>query len=135
MRSLTVASAALLALAAGAVTAVPSAALSTDGTPPGEHAVFLTVSGDANTWIRGVLLSCAPEPSGYHPFAKEACADLDRVGGDFDALPREYRICTKEYAPVTVGATGTFQGRPVDWRKTYGNACEMEASTGYVFRF
>ncbi|MFD9860986.1 subtilase-type protease inhibitor [Streptomyces alboflavus] len=134
MRSLTVTSAALLACAAAAAGAVPSAAVSAEA-PPGKHEIFLAVSGDADTWIRGVLLSCVPEPSGHHPFAREACAELDRAGGDFDRLPQEDRICTKEYAPVTVGATGTFQGRPVDWHRTYGNACEMAASTGHVFSF
>ncbi|MFI8931088.1 subtilase-type protease inhibitor [Streptomyces sp. NPDC053474] len=132
MRSLLVTSAALLALAASAV---PSAAASAEGPPPGGRGLFLTLSGDQNTWIRGVLLRCAPEPSGHHPFAREACAELDRAGGDFDELPHEDRICTKEFDPVTVGATGTFRGRPVAWHKTYGNACELEASTGHVFRF
>ncbi|QDQ10167.1 SSI family serine proteinase inhibitor [Streptomyces spectabilis] len=132
MRTLLVTSAALLALAGSAV---PSAAVPADGTAPAERGLFLTLSGDQNTWMRGMLLRCAPEPSGPHPFAREACAELDRAGGDFGELPQEERICTKEYAPVTVGATGTFQGRPVAWHKTYGNACEMEASTGHVFRF
>ncbi|WP_234334343.1 SSI family serine proteinase inhibitor [Streptomyces sp. NRRL B-1347] len=105
MRSFLVTSAALLALAASAV---PSAAASAEGPPPGERGLFLTLSGDQNTWMRGVLLRCTPEPSGHHPFAREACADLDQAGGDFDELPHDERICTKEYAPVTVGATGTF---------------------------
>ncbi|WP_172383567.1 subtilase-type protease inhibitor [Streptomyces sp. MNP-20] len=132
MRSLLVTPAALFALA---TVAGPAAAAPVDGPQPDARGLFLTVSGAENTWIRGLLLRCTPEPSGHHPFAREACAELDRAGGDFGELPREDRICTKEYDPVTVGATGTFQGRPVAWHKTYGNACEMQASTGHVFRF
>ncbi|MEI5102473.1 subtilase-type protease inhibitor [Streptomyces sp. PmtG] len=132
MRSLFAASAALFALTSAAV---PAAAAPAEGASPPERGLFLTLSGDQNTWIRGVLLRCAPQPSGHHPFAQEACAELGRAGGDLDRLPQDYRMCAKEYDPVTVGATGTFQGRPVAWHKTYGNACELVASTGHVFRF
>lgn len=47
----------------------------------------------------------------------------------------ESGICTKQYAPVTVSASGTYRGRPVGWHKTYDNACTMTYSTGDVFRF
>ncbi|MFF9896175.1 SSI family serine proteinase inhibitor [Streptomyces longispororuber] len=103
--------------------------------PAHERGVLLTVSGAENTWIRGVRLSCVPEPSGPHPFAGRACAELDQARGDLDALPKENRACTKRFDPVTVSATGTHRGRPVTWHRTYGNACEMAASTGHVFRF
>ncbi|MGH4034977.1 SSI family serine proteinase inhibitor [Actinomycetota bacterium Odt1-20B] len=102
-------------------------------TPP--RGVFLTVSGDENTWIRGVLLRCAPEPSGHHPRAAAACAALDEVHGDFDALRGEPRMCTKEFDPVTVSATGTHRGRMTGWHKTYPNACVLLAQTGPVFDF
>ncbi|WP_338694020.1 SSI family serine proteinase inhibitor [Streptomyces sp. Q6] len=131
MRSLPLAAAALLSLAVAA----PAHAVVEPTPQPG---LFLTVSGDENTWIRGVLLRCAPEPSGHHPYAAEACAELDAAGGDLDGpLTPEgaARICTKEYAPVTVSAIGSHRGMMVAWHKTYGNACEMDAATGHVFRF
>ncbi|GHC50760.1 subtilase-type protease inhibitor [Streptomyces flavofungini] len=132
MRPLTVTSAALLALAAAVA---PAAAAPGTGTPPREPGLFLTVSGDDNTWIRGVLLTCEPTPSGHHPHAARACAELDAVGGDFAALPVAPEPCTMEYAPVTVSASGEFRGRPVDWHRTFSNACHLGAGTGYVFRF
>ncbi|KUF16944.1 subtilase-type protease inhibitor [Streptomyces silvensis] len=133
MRPITVTAAALLALAAAVA---PAAAAPGTGAPERRGGLLLTVSGDANTWIRGLVLRCAPGPSGHHPHAARACAELDAAGGDFDSLPvARDQLCTKEYAPVTVTAEGEHRGRPVAWRKTYGNACELGASTGHVFRF
>lgn len=129
MRPAHVVAAALLSLAAAA----PAHAASVDTEQPSD--LFLTVSGSERTWVRGVHLSCAPEPAGRHPYAAEACAALDAADGDLDALPVERQMCTQVYAPVTVAATGTYRGRAVDWHKTFGNRCEMEASTGPVFRF
>jgi hypothetical protein len=44
-------------------------------------------------------------------------------------------VCTKQHDPVTATADGTWHGRTVHWRKTYGNACMLDAETGSVFRF
>jgi hypothetical protein len=107
-----------------------------DGAAPARSSgVFLTVTGDDNAWVRGVLIDCATQRPTRHPHVAEACAAIDAAGGDFDALPAKKGICTKQYAPVTVSATGVHRGRHVNWHKTYGNACEMEYSTGAVFRF
>ncbi|WP_069884496.1 SSI family serine proteinase inhibitor [Streptomyces luteocolor] len=130
MRPLTVTAAALLALAAGA-----PAAHAAQEIPTPQRGLFLTVSGSDNTWIRGVLLHCEPEPSGHHPQAAKACEALAEAGGDLDALPEDPHACTKEFDPVTVSVTGTYQGRTIGWHKTYPNACTMDADTGYVFRF
>ncbi|MFJ9173138.1 SSI family serine proteinase inhibitor [Streptomyces sp. NPDC102360] len=130
MRSVYVAAAAFLSLAAAA----PAASAVTTG-PEQPRELFLTVSGAENTWVRGVHLNCVPRPSGEHPHAAEACAALEAAGGDLDALPVEQQMCTQVYDPVTVEATGTYRGKAIAWHKTFGNACTMEASTGYVFRF
>ncbi|MGW5865042.1 SSI family serine proteinase inhibitor [Streptomyces sp. NPDC055239] len=122
--------AALISLAAAAP------AHAADETAPARSSgVFLTVTGDDNAWVRGVLLDCVTQKPAHHPHMAEACAAIDAAGGDFDALPAKKGICTKQYAPVTVSATGTHRGKPVSWQKTYGNACEMGFSTGAVFRF
>ncbi|MEU6994696.1 SSI family serine proteinase inhibitor [Streptomyces sp. NPDC046465] len=132
MRPFSLAAAALIALAA----AVPAQAA--DGTPAApapQRGLFLTVSGAQNTWVRGVLLRCAPEPAGHHPRAAEACEAIAHARGDFDALPRDPHVCTKEFEPVTATVTGTYRGRAVGWHKTYPNACAMDVETGHVFRF
>lgn len=136
MRPLVLVAAALTAPAAAltVLAAVsPARAVATD--PPEPQGVFLTVSGDQGSWMRGELLRCEPEAWGHHPHASEACGALDRAHGNLDALVADPEMCTQVYAPVTVSANGTYRGKQVTWQKTFANACTMEASTGYVFRF
>ncbi|MGX1675125.1 SSI family serine proteinase inhibitor [Streptomyces sp. NPDC055400] len=129
MRPLVLAAAALTALAA----AGPARATATD--PPAPQGLFLTVSGDQGSWMRGELLRCEPGASGHHPHAAEACVALDGAQGDLDALNPDPEMCTQVYAPVTVTANGTYRGKKITWQKTFANACTMNASTGSVFRF
>lgn len=88
----------------------------------GDNAATATVE-------RAVTLSCAPRPDGTHPSPASACKELRFVDGEFDALaePSE-RICTRLYDPVVVSATGVWEGKPVAWETTFGNACEMAGS-------
>ncbi|MGW6060957.1 SSI family serine proteinase inhibitor [Streptomyces sp. NPDC055189] len=124
------------ALVSLAVAAPAHAAHAADGAAPARSTgIFLTVTGDDNAWVRGVLIDCTTKQPGHHPHTAEACAAIDAAKGDFDKLPAKKGICTKQYAPVTASATGTYRGKPVSWQKTYGNACEMGHSTGAVFRF
>ncbi|MFI6768149.1 SSI family serine proteinase inhibitor [Streptomyces sp. NPDC050355] len=99
-----------------------------------DQGLLLTVSGDGNTWIRGVRLGC-PDTYGRHPHALAACNALTWARGDFDALPGEPHGCTKQFAPVTVSARGTFRGAAVDWHQEFANLCTMDSATGPVFRF
>ena len=128
MRTLHLATAALLSLGAVAPAAVAADPVPRDG-------LYLTVSGDGGTWTRGVRLECTPRPAGHHPYAAESCAAIDAADGDLDALEGQPWRCTEEHAPVTAAAHGTFAGRAINWRKTFTNACTLEASTGDVFRF
>ncbi|GGX16961.1 SSI family serine proteinase inhibitor [Streptomyces chryseus] len=133
MRSPATVTAVVLLALAGA--ALPARAAGAPGEPKPSKGLFLTVSGSSSTWMRGVLLSCAPGPSGPHPDAAGACAALGVANGDFDKLPGNPRACTKQYEPVTVSAAGTWGGVPTAWRKTYPNACVLDTATGPVFRF
>ncbi|MFE6691780.1 SSI family serine proteinase inhibitor [Streptomyces sp. NPDC057743] len=96
--------------------------------------LFLTVSGAGDTWVHGVRLTC-PDTRGAHPHGAAACDELAGAHGDLNALRGEPHGCTREYDPVTVAASGTWHGTPVDWRREFGNACTMDAATGSVFRF
>ncbi|MEV7192345.1 SSI family serine proteinase inhibitor [Streptomyces sp. NPDC093510] len=129
MRPFILAAAALLSL--GAIAPAQAA----DTTPAPKRGLFLTVTGADSSWIRGVMLHCAPEPAGHHPQAANACEAIARARGDFNRLPDDPHVCTKEYEPVTARVTGTHKGRSVSWRKTYPNACTLDADTGHVFRF
>lgn len=95
--------------------------------------LFLTVTrGDSRSSdTRGTLLLCDP-PQG-HAHAAEACAELDAAGGDIDAIPPRSVFCPMIYAPVTTHARGEWNGNPVDYTKTFSNACVMTARTGEVF--
>jgi len=81
-------------------------------------------------------LQCSPA-GGSHPDAEAACAALERVGGDFTALGDhgEQAVCTLEYAPVRLSATGFWQGTPVDYEKTFSNPCVARSRTAGVFDF
>ncbi|MER6498054.1 SSI family serine proteinase inhibitor [Streptomyces sp. NPDC001455] len=117
------------------LTAAAPAVAAPPGKPVQKGNLLLTVSGGGNTWIRGVRLLCPPVPSTHHPHAVAACADLAAADGDLDALPGDPHLCTKESDPVTVEATGIWDGRRVSWRRTFPNPCEMDVATGPVFRF
>ncbi|MFJ8629417.1 SSI family serine proteinase inhibitor [Streptomyces sp. NPDC093568] len=120
----------LLAVAAALTlgTTTPSAAAQDSG-----NWLFVTVTrGDGGHHeAPGRLLLCDP-PTG-HTKAAEACADLDRVGGDISRLQRKDAFCPMVYAPVTAHAHGEWNGQPVEYRETFSNGCGMAARTGAVF--
>ncbi|HEX5568493.1 MAG TPA: SSI family serine proteinase inhibitor [Streptomyces sp.] len=124
------------AAVAALLTLVPAATAHAQAPGPAQaHGeIFLTVSDSARTWSRGVLLIC-PDRSGHHPRAAEACADLDRAGGELRQLSGRERMCTMEYAPVIATASGLWQGRQVTWRGTFSNTCALTRNTGAVFDF
>ncbi|MCX4765715.1 subtilase-type protease inhibitor [Streptomyces sp. NBC_01275] len=125
-----VATAALL-LAVGVAPAQAQAA-SPDALPGNWLQLTLTHGTSQSRDTRGVLLLCDP-PQG-HSRAAEACAALTTANGDVDAVagPGD-RVCPLMYAPVTARAHGQWNGRPVEYARTFGNDCEMEALTGAVF--
>jgi hypothetical protein len=95
----------------------------------------LTLSYTAEAgFAAAVKLSCDP-PAGGHPKPAEACAVLRRVGADLGKLPPGDRMCVLLYQPVTAELKGVWRGRPVAWRHTYGNTCEMNRATGVLFQF
>ncbi|MFF7468408.1 SSI family serine proteinase inhibitor [Streptomyces sp. NPDC008092] len=85
---------------------------------------------------RAVTLNCAPNASGTHPAATEACAELRGAGGDLNALaPRADVWCTKLYDPVVVTVDGVWQGKRVSYQHTFGNQCMRDAYGTSVFAF
>lgn len=105
-------------------------------------AMVLTIGkGDAPataTIERAATLNCAPTPSGTHPAPRAACKELAAVNGEFAQLASAPKHpCTRQWDPVTVTASGVWQGKWVNWSATYGNACEMRESLtgGAVFSF
>ncbi|WP_330461310.1 protease inhibitor [Streptomyces sp. NBC_00820] len=101
--------------------------------------VLTTGHGDTAATVtpeRAVTLNCAPTPSGTHPAAGLACAELRGVGGDFAALKtRDDVWCTKRYEPVVVTVQGVWQGQRVSYERTFGNTCAKDALNSSVFAF
>ncbi|GAB2872213.1 protease inhibitor [Streptomyces deserti] len=134
-----------LGLTATAVCApLSGAALAAPGSAPtalyAPSALVLTTghgeSAATATPERAVTLTCAPRPSGTHPAAGRACAELQGVGGDFDALTaRNDVLCTKEYDPVVVTVDGVWQGQRVSYERTFSNECVKNAQSSSVFTF
>ncbi|MGW0732068.1 subtilase-type protease inhibitor [Streptomyces sp. NPDC002851] len=89
----------------------------------GEDAATATVD-------RAVTLSCAPRPVGTHPHARAACAELAAVEGRFEELTSRATnvMCTKEWDPRVVTASGVWEGRRVSWTATFANGCQMHAN-------
>jgi hypothetical protein len=124
------------ALVAGAVlvgATVPSAAAVAAPAPSGQ--LHLSISaGTPPGQGRTAMLNCGP-PGGDHPHAAQACADLEAADGHFNAIQGDNHVCPMIYRPVTAQATGTWEGRQIDFSATYPNECQLQTSTGAVFQF
>ncbi|MCL6674062.1 MULTISPECIES: subtilase-type protease inhibitor [Streptomyces] len=132
--------AATLALTATAVCGpLTGAALATPASLYAPSALVLTVAhGDSAadaTPLRAVTLSCAPTPSGTHPAADLACAELRAAGGLEGLAPRSDVLCTKQYDPVVVTVDGVWQGKRVSYERTFSNSCLKYAYGADVFEF
>ncbi len=121
---------AAIALAAGAATA---AVVATPAHAAATTKLYLAVRAENGTRTTATL-TCNPA-GGTHPDAADACAELTPVRGNIAKLPEGEGMCAMIYAPVTATAYGRWQGRSVQYRTTFGNACEMGLKTGSVFRF
>ncbi|MEX3106564.1 serine protease [Streptomyces sp. V2] len=123
----------LVLAAALALTALTAPATAAQSALPGNWLQISVTKGDGHSSdTRGTLLLCNDVPQG-HAHAAEACAQLRAARGDIRAVPPQEIFCTLEYAPVTASARGQWNGRPVQYRETFGNKCEMTAKTGAVF--
>ncbi|MEU2739592.1 subtilase-type protease inhibitor [Streptomyces sp. NPDC007095] len=85
---------------------------------------------------RAVTLNCAPTPSGTHPAAYDACAELRAVNGDFDALTlRDGALCTRQFDPVVVTVEGVWRGKRVAYERTFANECVKNSYGTSFFTF
>ncbi|MEV7006275.1 SSI family serine proteinase inhibitor [Streptosporangium sp. NPDC051022] len=151
MRTVKIVSAAVTFLAATTLHTTSSPASDSSSGVPGASAPVspvspaLPVSGTGSALTlslsvaggpaRSVLLRCDRDDTGLPSFAT-ACGMLRRFGGDLAKMTYDIdMICDEEYVPHTVNASGTWEGRPVRFSRTYDNRCEMTALTGPVFSF
>ncbi|GDY31068.1 subtilase-type protease inhibitor [Gandjariella thermophila] len=120
--------------ATAAVLATPSAAAAPAPTEPARDSVLVLTVAPSQQPARHRVLRCSPT-GGDHPYAAQACAELDAVHGDPGELRSQPRPCPFIYRPVTATAEGYWLGRPVRFQQTYPNDCVMLTRTGSVFRF
>lgn len=83
---------------------------------------------------RHATLTCGPA-GGSHHSARKACAAIGAVNGSLDKLVPAQTMCTMQYDPVTVTATGSWRGSAVRYTHTFSNSCVLGADTGPVFAF
>lgn len=100
----------------------------------GPYAKHLTLTIEKQGRTRTVRLGCAPV-YGSHPRGPEACALLGRAQGNPIYVRLPFTACPLHYDPVTVSATGTWNGRYVRYRRTFSNQCALRAATGAIFSF
>ncbi|WP_182909765.1 SSI family serine proteinase inhibitor [Microbispora sp. H13382] len=101
------------------------------------RAVILTIADgeQPEPATRSAFLNCAPV-GGSHPAPEKACAWLNRSGRDPGALRvNGTEPCTMIYAPVTVTASGIWDGKYFQFRRTFGNDCEKRSAAGELFDF
>jgi hypothetical protein len=134
----------LAATAALLTTAAPGAAADpvTDPAPGAQSPSVLvmtvtpgTASDPGPGLARSAVLTCGDEPGGDHPTPVESCAALQADGLDFTARPGLQVMCPDLFAPVTVAATGVWNGEPVAYQHTYANNCLLRRATGVLFAF
>ncbi|AXK34112.1 hypothetical protein DVA86_17055 [Streptomyces armeniacus] len=127
-------------LSAGMLLALSGTATADTASLYAPSALTLTVAeGDSaatTTPQRAVTLSCRPTDGGTHPAPADACTELRTVQGDFSALKGSGPIvCPMVYDPVVVTAQGVWEGRRVDFERTYSNSCVLAAEGTSVFDF
>jgi len=107
-------------------------ALREGATKPTQLVLTVAKGESARPAQRRASLTCAPA-GGTHKQARKACTELAKVGGNFDKLQLKGGLCTMQWDPVTVTATGRWKGKKVGYTHTFGNTCTLATTTGAVF--
>ncbi|MGI5215831.1 SSI family serine proteinase inhibitor [Plantactinospora sp. CA-290183] len=69
-----------------------------------------------------------------HPYPVEACAEVEAVKGDIDAIPPTGAGCTDVWQPVRISVSGTVADQPVRWSEEVSNEGCAVIAHGHVFR-
>lgn len=132
------ATASLITLAGLIAPAAPSALADSRPDAAGPSVLVMTVVAGTTAMpavSRSVVLDCGATPGGDHPDPEAGCAALRADGLDFTSKPTLQVMCPDIVQPVTVTATGLWNGGPVDYEHTYANGCLMRRATGVLFDF
>lgn len=127
-------------LSAGVLLSASGTATADSASLYAPSALTLTIakghSAATSTPQRAVTLTCQPTDGGSHPAPATACGELRSVQGDFSALAGNGPYaCPMVHDPVVVTAQGVWEGRRVDFERTYSNSCIQKNEGTPVFRF
>ncbi|GAA2264201.1 hypothetical protein GCM10010149_00070 [Nonomuraea roseoviolacea subsp. roseoviolacea] len=128
----TAALAGMAPLFAAAPALAGTSATSTAPDPVGVYVLRVTpaTGGDPAPVSTGTLL-CGPD-GGAHADPTPACDQLRRANGMVERIPEDPGMCTREYAPVRVTATGVWNRQYREFTRTYPNLCTAVRATGGV---
>src|SRR6185312_15742962 len=105
-----------------------------EATPQGAFTLSITSAASGET-LATTSLTCPPNASS-HPDPAAACAQLTKADGYIEAIPEDPGPCTKEFNPVIVTASGTWNGQPRHYKHEYSNRCvAVRATGGVIFKF
>ncbi|MGH3714120.1 MAG: SSI family serine proteinase inhibitor [Micromonosporaceae bacterium] len=96
--------------------------------PVATNVFSLSVRADGEP-TRHASLSCAP-PSGSHPKPRKSCEQLDAARGEVSEIPATGDMCTAEFDPVTVSASGVWRGQRREYQQEFPNLCSAVRDTG-----
>lgn len=108
-----------------------SGATGTAGSPATSLVLTITPQGGV---AHSVTLTCPA--GGTHPNPQGACEALDAANGNIGSVPAKAgQMCPHIVRPVTASASGTYQGRPESYMRTFNNQCELNRATNPIFAF
>jgi hypothetical protein len=117
------------------LSAAPASAAATHPVVAKSRLVLTVARGEKSLPAnRHATLTCGPA-GGSHRSARKACAAIGAVNGSLDKLVPAQTMCTMQYDPVTVTATGSWRGSALRYTHTFSNSCVLGADTGPVFAF
>lgn len=96
----------------------------------GSFRLSITSAATGET-IAEASLTCPPN-GGSHPHPVTACAQLSQADGRIEGIPEDPGPCTREFNPVIVAATGTWNGEPRYYKHEFSNRCVAVRATGGV---
>jgi hypothetical protein len=88
-------------------------------------------SSTSGELIASASLTCPPTDAS-HPNPAAACQQLNQADGWIDGIPEESGSCTREFEPVIVTASGTWNGEPRYYKREFSNRCVAVRATGGV---
>lgn len=91
----------------------------------------LSISARDGGRMAEATLTCSPD-GGSHPNPAAACAQLTAANGYIDDIPEKEGVCTREFRPVVLRASGTWAGEARHYEREFSNLCVAVLATGGV---